>query len=130
MYSLGFSRSEITAPRNPQPDVTSDLAPAPELLHHYRGRDGSVNPCRRARKFFVMPILDLSPLGSGFCEEILANSMIPIAARGRGLSRLLRLPNQNRETTQPTGVPIEAHEEYLEVKSTAQSQPHKPTSQS
>jgi len=43
-----------------------------------------VNPHRRVRKSFVLPILDISLLGSRFYEDFLANSMIPLPAMGWG----------------------------------------------
>ena len=41
----------------PQPHVTSDLVPAIKVSDHGRGRDGRVNPHRRASKCFVSRIL-------------------------------------------------------------------------
>jgi len=73
-----------SATRFPQPHVTSDLVPTSKLRDHGRGRDGRDDPDRRAPKSFVLPILVLSPLGSRFCGEFRANSMIPLRASGRG----------------------------------------------
>ena len=66
------------------PVVTSDLAFRQKSAHHCRSTDRRVSRKRTGRKSFVLPILDLSPLGSRFYGEFRANPMIPLRARREG----------------------------------------------